>query len=516
MKTHHVSSSWKRLWRVGIVMNTVVAVTFALFFGFLPGIEVARSLRDPGLYTLTVPRTAWQVHREISPKLADWARRRVASGRASALTVANISGTEWPLFGCVFYLWATESLESAWKAGKGYGPTPPSEYARTAIEAATALVADPNHATWVTQHWGKHYLTRDNTFYRALLIAALTSYSHLTGNRRYETLLRELVDNLSRELDSSPEGLLEDYPGECYPCDVIMAVLCIRRADAVLGTDHVAFAERAKRAFGGENFDGLGLPPYLADKWSGEPVAPSRGCATSFLCSITPELWPDLAVDWYALYVRNFWQLRWGTYGFREFQKGLPGYDWFCDVDAGPSVAGHGFAACAFGVGAARANGSAAEAYPLAAEMLALSWPLPNGRLALPALLSNATDAPFLGECAILYNLTRTPLTGAVAGTQTPMPPLVYAMLLAYFAGGCLVVGAAILNVRRIRRETPVVYWAVRAQITAWALLAGTGVVCVAAGWPKFGLVMLLLAQLLPRHRSGKYVRLSNSDCTED
>jgi hypothetical protein len=52
----------------------------------------------------------------------------------------------------------------------------PSEYARGAIEAAAALIVDPNHAAWVQQHWGAAYLYNENVFYRTLYISGLTSY----------------------------------------------------------------------------------------------------------------------------------------------------------------------------------------------------------------------------------------------------------------------------------------------------------------------------------------------------
>ncbi len=99
-----------------------------------------------------------------------------------AIGYRDISGTEWPLFGSVFYLWATESLEQAAREDPSLCPVPPSQYARGAIEAAAALVADPNHAGWVRQHWGDEYLQKENLFYRMLLISALTSYQKLLGD----------------------------------------------------------------------------------------------------------------------------------------------------------------------------------------------------------------------------------------------------------------------------------------------------------------------------------------------
>ena len=67
----------------------------------------------------------------------------------------QISGTEWPLFGAVFYLWATESLQDEWEKGHSPYAVAPKVYARGAIEAAARLVMDPTQANWVKIHWGK-------------------------------------------------------------------------------------------------------------------------------------------------------------------------------------------------------------------------------------------------------------------------------------------------------------------------------------------------------------------------
>ena len=46
---------------------------------------------------------------------------------------------------------------------------------------------------------------------------------------------------------------------------------------------------------------------------------------------------------------------------------------------------------------------------------LLLSWPLADGSLLTPRLLSNLVDAPHTGEAAVLYAFTRTPAQPAAA-----------------------------------------------------------------------------------------------------
>jgi hypothetical protein len=102
------------------------------------------------------------------------------------LNTTNVSGTEWPLFSSVFYLWATEALQEAWEKDPSLARVMPAEDARGAIEAVAALVADPNHATWVKAYWGDDYLQHENLFYRMLLISGLTRYQKLSGVKAYQ------------------------------------------------------------------------------------------------------------------------------------------------------------------------------------------------------------------------------------------------------------------------------------------------------------------------------------------
>lgn len=478
--------------------NTAIAALLALFFCFAPGALIVYNLFDPGIAGERTPRMAFRLHRNLAPVLDAWARKRVASGKAAALTGENVPGTEWPLFSAVFYLWSTESLQAAWERDTTRAPGPPKEYARAAIESLTKLALDPNHAAWVRRLWGNDYLHHDNLFYRYARIAAMTSHHNLTGDPQYLPMLREETESLAAELDASPTGLMEDYPTECYPADVVAAWACIRRADQALGTNHSALVDRALRAFRGKTLDAHGLPPYAADAGRGLPLGPARGCSNSYVCSVAPELWPSEAKQWYAAYETHFWQRRWGAAGFREFARDAGQSDWYMDVDAGPSVAGHGVAASAFGLSAARLNGRFDHAYPLAAQMLAVSWPLPNGRLLMPLVLSNAAHAPCLGEAAILYQLTRTPQPGFPVRSGGTLPPLVFTMLAAYFSGGAVTVFAALRALRSTRMAS------VRRpnlQLALWLVLVTGSTALLLGGFTSAGLVALLSAQFLPRGR---------------
>jgi hypothetical protein len=379
----------------------------------------------------------------------------------------------------------------------------PTQYAHEAIKAVTALVADPNHAAWVKSHWGDDYLKHENLFYRMLLISGLTSYQKLSGNDVYEAALREQVESLATEIDESPFGLLDDYPGSCYPIDVIAAIAAIRRADSVLGTNHAAFASRAERAFEGSRIDPeTGIPAYVADSKTGDGFGSARGVGLSFMLIWAQELWPETARQWYTKYQEHFWQEGWLFAGIREFPRNSTTSNWaFSDVDAGPVLAGYGTAASAFGIGALRTNGHFEHAYPLSAQALVASWPLPSGRLLVPSLLSNLSDAPFTGESALLFSMTRLP-TGQSTTGASHLPLSVYLGLSGYLVLALACLSAALVRVTKWERrggdrKCSAANW----QLSVWLILAGIGAAAVILSWSLLGGLLLLFAQLLPLRR---------------
>ncbi|HWQ45878.1 MAG TPA: hypothetical protein VN376_03365 [Longilinea sp.] len=484
--------------RLMIYTNAIVVILVLVYFFALPAVTLIQALNDPGLRSGEIPGFVFRWHRSLSEDMEQWALDRVSSGRASELDTSDISGTEWPVFSSVFYLWTTEALQEAWEEDPSLADSAPAVYARGAIEAVTALVADPNHAAWVVQHWGEDYLDHENLFYRMLLISGLTSYQTLLGEDTYETTLRQQVESLADEIDASPYGLLDDYPGECYPVDILPAIAAIQRADEVLGTDHSAFVIRSLRAFEDTRLDpATGLPAYRCDSFTGEGLGSARGVGISYMLIWAPELWPETAQEWYHLYEEQFWQESWLAVGFREFPIQYPyTVSPMGDVDSGPIPFGFGTAASAFGIGAARANGDFERAYPLSAEALVLAWPLPDGTLLMPRLLSNLTDAPFTGEAALLFTLTR----GSAADNTQGRPSLPFSVYLGLCIYAGIAVGGVILSIKRVGqwekgRHNSVAAW----QFITWLLLMAFGLGGLLLSCDILGGILFLAAQFFPR-----------------
>jgi hypothetical protein len=306
----------------------------------------------------------------------------------------------------------------------------------------------------VREHWGNDYWHTQNVFFRSLIISGLTSYEKLDGPGQYRSLLRDQVDTLADALDRSKLGVLEDYPNECYPIDVLAAIAWIKRADELLGIDRSAFYARARRAFQGSMLDKRGLVPYSVDYLKGPQDEPSRGIGNSHVLISAPELWPEQAKIWYDLYEQYFWQERWWAAGFREYPKDMTNYDWY-DVDAGPIVDGFSISGNAFGVAAARINGRFDHAYTLSAQVLTACWPLPNGMQLGARTISRigGGHAPYLGESGILFFLTQNPRDGTSIVTGGHLVGSVYLGLLFYLGFGGLILWLATRNMQTLWRE---------------------------------------------------------------
>ena len=240
-------------------------------------------------------------------------------------------------------------------------------------------------------------------------------------------LLRKTVDDLAADIDASPHGLIDDYPGQCFPCDVTVAIAMILRADRALGTDRSEWARGALRRMM-DNF-GDELPPYTADAATGLPILASRGCTNGFFFSYAREIDRELADKLYTKFVADFWQEKYGAAGWREFPKWAEVPDYYMDPDSGPVVEGFGTGATGLGLGVARAHGDHDRAGKLGAETLVTAIPMPNGRLLVPWLVSDRVHAPYFAEITILHQLSILPEDGEGNIPRATMPPIVWVLL---------------------------------------------------------------------------------------
>ncbi len=174
------------------------------------------------------------------------------------------------------------------------------------------------------------------------------------------------------------------------------------------------------------------------------------------------------------------------------------------DVDAGPVIAGHGVAANAFGIGAARKNGRFDRAYPLSAEMLATVIELPNGALAIPRLLSNASDAPLLGEAAILWQLSVQPEKGFVIKSGGSIPPYVYIVPGVIFLFGIWRLLSSIERFRATSRPLEELIPAPTIQAILWIAFMLAAIAAFSLHHGLIALLALTIGAMLPATKKKK------------
>ncbi len=423
------------------LLAAAVAIVFSFLFFLYPAVTMGRLLLDPGLKTTGQSQLVPHWFESTAGRYRAWATRFLDSQAAGALEPDNVAATEWPMFGSVFFLLTADELRAQGKIDAS------SESIREAVDKAAEVVASPVTATWVKAKWGKAYLERENVFYRMLLILGLSSYENITGSLQYHALMSRQRLALAQEFSRARFQLLDDYPGECYPNDLLWAVAAIQRAARLDHTNHDALARSLMAAFNGPIRAPEGLPAFGVDSHSGRILQNARGCGNSGILLFAGELDPVIADQWYRAYESCFWKDTGWIAGFTEMPRGTRPD--FMDVDSGPVLFGLGSVASAFGIGAAKSAGRLDHAVPLTLEAVACSWPTPFGCL-LPGLLGRlAADSGCLGEVALLFSMTR-PVQGLeIIPFHGRIPGIIWLLLALYAGLGLLFIGSEIRSCRR-------------------------------------------------------------------
>jgi hypothetical protein len=422
----------------------VFFVAWAFFF--YPGTVALRVATDPELRTTGQTRLLRGWFNDAARRYDKWATRYIDSHRGELVSEHDIAGTEWPIFGSSFFLLTAEELFASGKSKETMNPGVAS-----AVKKAAQVIADPATGSWVRRKWGKDYLKRENVFYRMLLLMGFSAYERLTADRQYHAVMADQMRSLADELQQAPFHLRDDYPGECYPSDVVWAAAALQRAGRLDGVRHDALASGIMAVMNGTLRTPYDLPAFEANSRLGSVMIGARGCNTSGLLIMAAELDTQITRQWYEAHVRHFWDSGTWIAGFRELPRG--GNDNFMDVDSGLVVGGLGSVASAFGIGAAKVVGRFDQAAPLTMEVVAFSWPTPFGPVTAGVLGSTAASGWCLGENAMLFSMSRPSPADVAIPFTGPVPRIVWAVTLAYFTVGLLLIAGEIQRWTRWARR---------------------------------------------------------------
>jgi hypothetical protein len=435
------------LWFHCVISGVVIVLSLMLFI--YPAITILLVATDPQLRQTGESRLAVRWFESATPRFLSWANMYLETDFAASLYHDDIPATEWPIFGAVFYLVTADDLNRQGKIDATQGTI------REAVERAAEIVSSPVTGTWVKTKWGDGYLEKENVFYRTFMTLGLTSYERITADTRYRAIVSRQRTTLADELMKAKFHLRNDYPGECWPSDMLWAVAAIQRAGQLEGAKHDELARSLIKAFDGPLLAPEGLPAFQADAQSGRIMQNARGCGNSGILLFAAELDPAVARRWYAAYERGYWKDTGWIAGFSE--RPLAAKDAFMDVDSGPVLFELGAVASAFGIGAAKTAGRFDHAAPLTMEAVACSWPTPFGPL-IPGFMGRAAAKSWsLGEVALVFSMTRPTLATETVPFAGHAPLVVWILMATYATIGLFLIWYEVHCLRRrMRRHTEV------------------------------------------------------------
>ena len=436
--------------KLGLILRAafaVFAVCFAALFFFWPAMQTFLAVRDKTLAEAGISRYVPRWFESLSPRFESWADSYMESGYGAKADSEDVAATEWPIFGVVFYLRTAADLHHA-----GLIDATKQPYAG-AVRKALEVAVSPEAGTWTRVKWGEEYLSRENLFYRMLLIMALASYEEITGDKVGHEFMALQRGALNAEMLAAPNNVLNDYPEECWPCDLVWAAAAIKQAARLEGADDGGLGESLMR-----NLDGPlstnGLPFYKIEFFGSSDAVflEPRGCGNSSALIFAPDADAQTAAKWFDVYARDYWRQNAWVCGFRETPRDSGRT--IQDIDSGLVIGGFGSMASAFGIGAARANGRYDIARPLTLEAVAASWPTPFG-FALPRLMGRVSmGGDPLGEAALLFSMSRPDRTGAPLPAP-PYVPLSVRCAIAFYALTGLYIVSVGIRVLMKKRKPP-------------------------------------------------------------
>ncbi len=435
--------------KVKIFISLTLIVIYTSLFIY-PAVVISWSMVDSRLYKEGESRFLPLWFETTTDKFNNWADDYLKSESRND----TLAKQEWTPFGALFYLQSVESLMHKKRIDVNDPDT------RRAVDNAVAILLSPKTSAPYEKIWKKHrlqtgksHLESENIFFRMLYLMGLASYREITGESRYDALIARQSRMLYDELFSAKYHLGDDYPGQCYPNDVLWSVAAIVMANGV--SDHPfdtnELVNRFMGVMDGELRDGNGLPAFQADSKHGRIIQTARGSSTSGVLLYAAYLEPGIAQKWYDLYERHF--LRESTLftGVSEFPEGTPG---FMDIDTGLVVNGYGSVATLFGIGASTVMGRYDHSIPMTMEMVALAWPTPYGFL-LPSLAGKSVvESWALGDVAMLYTLSRERVAPDVRSYRGSIPLIVWILAALHWTLGVWFVRRELIWIRRSIRST--------------------------------------------------------------
>lgn len=216
----------------------------------------------------------------------------------------------------------------------------------------------------------------NGVFHSGWTLLLAVEVARLSGTRADRVAVLERAAAVRDALGRSETGLLEAYPGESWPCDTVVAVAALQRADDLVGVPGVASTTaRWLRQMDRLRDPATGLLPHHTTP-EGQTLAGPRGSSQALIQAFWPDVQPPgtgrTDADW-SRFRDAFVERRLGMIGVREYPRGQDGPG---DIDSGPLLLGLSASASVVTLAAARAHGDVGLAHDLdrGVELVAAGW----------------------------------------------------------------------------------------------------------------------------------------------
>lgn len=260
-----------------------------------------------------------------------------------------------------FFTWAFTGLAAGNLARSGHDTG-------RHLELLERAITETGHPV-IAGRFGTNDLLPHGTFYHGWRLLLLVDRAALTGDATQLAEVSSEARAIAAALDENP--LPSSYPGAAWPCDVVVALAAVHRANRLVEVP--GLADVTKRWF--EAMESHRDPSNgLLVHQRGESRA--RGASQSLIQVFLPDIDPERAAREWVIYKQAFLSPTLGLVGIREHAHGVdaPG-----DVDSGPLVNGVSASASAVTLAAARRHGDVELATVLDREADLLGLPLPAG-----------------------------------------------------------------------------------------------------------------------------------------
>lgn len=225
-----------------------------------------------------------------------------------------------------------------------------------AIRASADHLADPATLHYATEVYGHHGVVGigpgEGHAYLGYVNLGLSMLRLLEPANRHAALNDRLTETFARNLEASPQGLIETYPGETWPPDVAAVVGSIGLHARATGRDRSPMLARWAQRFEACALHASGLLVQQTKTGGCKALDAPRGSGTAVAAYFLSFATPELARRLYEAMRRSVFVNVLGFGGMREYAPGFHGEG---DGNAGPIVFGVSVGATGFGLAPARA-----------------------------------------------------------------------------------------------------------------------------------------------------------------